>query len=449
MPPKRPATNSASSSRVKRAKQPTRPVTITNIRTNASRRLDDVKILKVPNPRGGRGEGAFTIVATPRAKIGDSEVIDGILYVVRSEQQLRELVKEGLYTSAAHTCTSRITDMSLMFSRARTFNQPIGHWDTSKVTNMKGMFTHTHFNRPIDGWDTSRVANMTEMFYFSTHFNQSIGGWDTSRVTTMAGMFSGAWAFNRNIGGWNTIRVDDMQYMFYGAQRFNQAIGGWDTSRVMNMYRMFNEARRFNQPIGGWDTSRVQNMASMFEGARRFNQDISGWDVRSVRFMRDMFRGARVFNRNLSTWATRLSRDVRMDDDTRRRIYGEPVDPLTQAFTSRRYRLHPSANAIDQVMMNRVPLNDARVIAGDVDKNAHIRHIFHKDTLNAMARHGRGTLRHPSTRAVFLPGHIVPLRSVLHANDAAIYNRVGVNERTVEDVRMNANKAKNKKKNGR
>ena len=54
------------------------------------------------------------------------------------------------------------------------------------------------------------------------------------------------------------------------------------------------------------------------------------------------------------------------------------------------------------------------------------------------------TLRHPSTRAVFLPGHIVPLRSVLHANDAAIYNRV-VNERTVEDVRKNANKAKTRR----
>jgi hypothetical protein len=188
-------------------------------------------------------------------------------------------------------------------------------------------------------------------------------------------------------------------------------------------------------------------MKYMFEGARRFNQNISAWNVQSVRTMGYMFRDARAFNKDLSAWATKLPRGVSMDDGTRRRIYGEPVDPLTQAFTSRRYRLHPSANAIDPVMMNRVPLNDARVIAGDVGKNAHIRHIFHKDTLKNMAKYGKGTLRHPSTRAVFLPGHIVPLRDVLHANDAAIYNRVGVNERTVEDVRKNANKAKNKKKN--
>ena len=372
MPPKRPATNSASSSRVKRAKQSTRPVTITNIRTNASRRLDDVKILKVPNPRGRRG--AFTIVAAPRAKIGDSDVIDGIRYVVRSAQQLRRLVEEGRYTDVARTCTSRITNMRGMFKHAAGFNKPIGHWDTSKVTDMMDMFS------------------------FAGGFNQPIGGWNTRSVTTMYGMFSHAYAFN--------------------------------------------------QPIGGWNTSRVQNMTFMFNPARRFSQDISAWNVRSVRQMMFMFSDAPAFiNQDLSAWATKLSRGVYMDDVTRQRIYG---DPITRSFLSRRYRLHPSANAIDPVMMNRVPMYAARVIAGDVvGKNAHIRYIFHKDTLNAMARHGRGTLRHPSTRAVFLPGHVVPLRSVLHANDAAIYNRVGVNERTVEDVRKNANKSKNKKKNGR
>ena len=422
MPPKRPATNSASSSRVKRAKQSTRPVTITNIRTNASRRLDDVKILKVPNPRGRRG--AFTIVAAPRAKIGDSDVIDGIRYVVRSAQQLRRLVEEGRYTDVARTCTSRITNMRGMFKHAAGFNKPIGHWDTSKVTDMMYMFA------------------------YARGFNQDISGWNTSRVQNMMGMFHGARGFNKPIGHWDTSKVTDMMDMFSFAGGFNQPIGGWNTRSVTTMYGMFSHAYAFNQPIGGWNTSRVQNMTFMFNPARRFSQDISAWNVRSVRQMMFMFSDAPAFiNQDLSAWATKLSRGVYMDDVTRQRIYG---DPITRSFLSRRYRLHPSANAIDPVMMNRVPMYAARVIAGDVvGKNAHIRYIFHKDTLNAMARHGRGTLRHPSTRAVFLPGHVVPLRSVLHANDAAIYNRVGVNERTVEDVRKNANKSKNKKKNGR
>lgn len=36
--------------------------------------------------------------------------------------------------------TSHVTDMSCMFSNAKKFNQPIGNWDTSNVTNMKSLY---------------------------------------------------------------------------------------------------------------------------------------------------------------------------------------------------------------------------------------------------------------------------------------------------------------------
>lgn len=36
--------------------------------------------------------------------------------------------------------TSNITDMREMFYEAKSFNQPVGDWDTSRVTNMSGMF---------------------------------------------------------------------------------------------------------------------------------------------------------------------------------------------------------------------------------------------------------------------------------------------------------------------
>jgi hypothetical protein len=65
--------------------------------------------------------------AAPR--IGDSGVIDGVRYVVRSERQLRDLVKEGRWTDVVRTCTSRITNMSGMF-RAEGFqssHRPLGH----------------------------------------------------------------------------------------------------------------------------------------------------------------------------------------------------------------------------------------------------------------------------------------------------------------------------------
>lgn len=82
-----------------------------------------------------------------------------------------------------------------MFRDFKTFNQPIGKWDVSSVTNMWYMFAgfddgEMIFNQPLNEWDVSNVENMDLMFYRSTSFNQDISNWCVTQITSEPQSFS-------------------------------------------------------------------------------------------------------------------------------------------------------------------------------------------------------------------------------------------------------------------
>ena len=52
-----------------------------------------------------------------------------------------------------------------------------------KVTNMAYMFRDTPFNQPIGSWNVSSVTNMSGHVFYGTPFNQPIGDWNVSSVT--------------------------------------------------------------------------------------------------------------------------------------------------------------------------------------------------------------------------------------------------------------------------
>ena len=79
--------------------------------------------------------------------------------------------------------TSRITDMSGLFSNMEGFNGDISMWDTSNVTNMRWMFNcAAKFNCDISRWDTSKVENMAHMFSCAKSFNQDLRKWNVRNV---------------------------------------------------------------------------------------------------------------------------------------------------------------------------------------------------------------------------------------------------------------------------
>ena len=161
-------------------------------------------------------------------------------YFPKTKEELVEIIKaeverKGWNCSLNHIDTSRITDMSYLFSGNRyygydleEFNGDISRWNVSNVKDMRCMFLDAEsFNQPIGDWDVSNVKDMRCMFKCAESFNQPIGDWDVSKVTTMESMFDGAYLFNQPIGDWNISNVTDMRWMFYEAESFNQDLSSW------------------------------------------------------------------------------------------------------------------------------------------------------------------------------------------------------------------------------
>jgi surface protein len=243
------------------------------------------------------------------------------------------------------------TSVSEMFSGCNLFNQNLGSWNVSSITNFERMFLNAsnfnnggspsignwtirtnaavsmtqmfnaslRFNQDISSWNISRVQSANHMFSSATDFNNGLASgvagnmfWDFTSATTVVGMFSGATSFNQNLGVLNLSNCTKLTSMFSGATKFNNGgsadINGWTlkTNAGVVMDSMFSGAILFNQPINSWNTSSVTNMASMFQNAQAFNQNLNLWNTGTVTSMSAMF----VASSNVSAFNNGLASGV-------------------------------------------------------------------------------------------------------------------------------------------
>jgi surface protein len=158
--------------------------------------------------------GELGLDATCTLNIGNGNQI----FTRRNESSLRSLINNAKmnpseWGKVSTTCTTGIQSMKNMFFEASSFNEAIGHWDTSSVIDMYGMFSYApNFNQSISNWDTSIVTDMSHMFRVASIFNQNIAEWKTSKVKNAAWMFNFAFEFNQDLSTWcmRTISNDPM-----------------------------------------------------------------------------------------------------------------------------------------------------------------------------------------------------------------------------------------------
>jgi len=120
---------------------------------------------------------------------GESFILDGVRYEVMDRASLNYAIEDG--ADLTRYCTSRVGDMSELFSGEVSSNQNIGNWDVSNVTDMTLMFRNAQsFNQDIGNWDVSNVVHMSGMFLDAKSFNQSLTQWCVSNFSSMPINFS-------------------------------------------------------------------------------------------------------------------------------------------------------------------------------------------------------------------------------------------------------------------
>ena len=171
------------------------------------------------------------------------------------------------------------------------------YFDTSKVTDMTGMFRYCSSINSLNlsSFDTSRVVYFSNtslsggMFYNCTSLTSlDLSSFDTSSATNMSSMFNNCTSLQElDLSSFDTSKVQYFGYnsyrgMFYNCSSLTKLdLSNFDTSSAINMNNMFGGCRNLTDiDVSHFNTSNVTDMAGTFANCSQLiNLDLSTWDV--------------------------------------------------------------------------------------------------------------------------------------------------------------------------
>ena len=155
--------------------------------------------------------------------LNDKKLVDyqKLIYYPQNRDELVQLLNdEKIEIDSINT--RKITDMSFLFADVSSDECDRLAKDKSLAPYIQNC-KNTASKRKgiklmlIEFWNTSNVKDMSYMFYKAKSFNEPIGSWNVSNVENMAQMFAGAKFFNQNLDSWKINKDARTEDMFKGS----------------------------------------------------------------------------------------------------------------------------------------------------------------------------------------------------------------------------------------
>lgn len=193
--------------------------------------------------------------------------------------------------------TSKVTNMQGMFKGCALINTlDLSSFDTTSVTDMSYMFDGCASLQSITltSFITSNVTNMYAMFRNCGVLETcDVSGFDTSLVTDMKDMFNSCEALEIcDVSGFNTANVTDMSGMFYDCTKLSQIdVSGFQTLKLTNIKNMFASCQSVESlNLSAFNTSLVTDMTGLFYDCMNLKQvNLSNINTQNTTSIAKMF----------------------------------------------------------------------------------------------------------------------------------------------------------------